>query len=244
MERIYLAQAQAGATVPLDAETAHYLTRVLRVPSGSEVLAFDGEGREFIGILEDWSGRKAGWRAVNMVREEPEPSCRIVLAQGLGKQDKMALVIQKATELGVWRIRPFSCRRAVVKLDRKSEETKTERWRKIAEEACRQSRRCRLPVIDEPCSLEELLETATGSVLLAYEGEGTVSLASVFHDTFQDLTLIVGPEGGFEPSEVDGARRRGARLVSLGPRILRTETAGPAFLAIAQYAAGDMKGNP
>ncbi|RJO65173.1 MAG: 16S rRNA (uracil(1498)-N(3))-methyltransferase [Myxococcales bacterium] len=248
VERLYLPQLASGAvaqgaTIALDEGQAHYLVRVLRLRKGDRLRAFDGVAREYAAVLADDRPRRVTLEIGVVAREEAPPAFRAVLAQGLAKQDKLDVVIQKAVELGVARVRPFVSRRAVLRLDAAETERRLDRWRKVAAEACRQCGRIRLAELDAPVSFETLLDSALadGPLLLAYEGRDAEPLtAFAASPGARTATLVVGPEGGFAPEEAQTARERGARLVSLGPRILRTETAGPAFLAIVQYLWGDL----
>lgn len=247
MERIFLPgiTADSGHLV-LPKDKAHYLIRVHRLKTGDAVAVFDGCANEFVARLKDVQREKD--RVVlaveRLLRTEPEAVPQITLCQGLAKQGKVETVIQKACELGVHAIRPFSSSYAVVQVKEGRTRKRLSRWEKVAQEACRQSGRIRLPEIAEPCSFEDLLKDDAGLRLLAYEGSDVEPLGDLLVSTPPErVSLIVGPEGGFAPEEIVLARESGVRIVSMGPRVLRTETAGVALLAVVQYTWGDLKGD-
>jgi len=167
---------------------------------------------------------------------------RIYLFQALPKADKMELIIQKAVELGVYAVIPVSTARCVVRLDEKKAEKKTERWQKIAEAAAMQSRRAIVPEIYAPMNMQQAAAWAhehTQMRVIPYELQSddrqTKSLLESAAEGITDLSVFIGPEGGFEPEEIALARQEGIRPISLGRRILRTETAGLAFLSWMIY---------
>lgn len=170
---------------------------------------------------------------------------RVTLAQGLAKGDKLDLVVQKATELGVSRIAPLQLDRCVVQLDRAKGEARATRWRRIAEEASRQSGSAEVPRVDEPSSLREFLQAARARgervALLYEEQDQDVRLGEWLRaQAGEPIALIVGPEGGISPAEVEAVREAGGAVLSLGPKILRTETVGIAALAIVLHLSGDL----
>ncbi len=242
MERVYVPDAQEGETIGLPKDKAHYLTRVHRLKNRDPLLAFDGVACEYAAELVVDKGMPVRLAVGNCVRRESAPRLHLTLAQGLPKQGKLETIIQKATELGVCAIAPFASRFGLPRIPRSGAEVKLQRWRTIAEEACRQCGRIRLPQILAPQPFERLIEQAAGqTVWLADEHKRGTVLTELCKDPAPpELTLIVGPEGGFHEGEVAQAQAAGAQLVSLGPRILRTETAGPALLAIVQTLWGDM----
>ena len=173
-------------------------------------------------ILEEW--------------ENKELPARIHLFQGLPKGDKMELIIQKAVELGAYRVVPVSMKRSVVKLDAKKADAKRKRWNAVSESAAKQSKRSLIPEVAPLMTYKEAVKEAAGydMVLLPYESADGIRktrelLASVKPGT--DIAVFIGPEGGFEDEEVELARENGAEIVTLGKRILRTETAGLCMLS-------------
>lgn len=220
----------ASATVRLTGEQARYLTAVLRLRPGDALEIFDGRGARYAAALEPGEILRVGARVLEEAR-----ALDVVLAQGLAKGEKMDLVVQKATELGVTRIAPFEAERSVVKLSAERGAARTERFRRIAQEAARQCGRADVPLIDEPRTLAALLETDRLCLLLDPPAALRLSAAA---RGVPRLLLAVGPEGGFSPGELELAQRAGAAAVGLGPLVLRTETAGLAALAVLQHLHG------
>lgn len=233
MRRLFLPPAQLEAPlVRLTAEQARYLTAVLRLRAGDLLEIFDGLGGRFAAELESADSVRVGARVAEEAR-----ALDVVLAQGLAKGEKMDLVVQKATELGVSRIVPLVAERSVVKLSAERGASRTERFRRIAQEAARQCGRADVPAIDEPQPLEAVLQTDRLCLLLDPAQPLRLSAAA---RGVSRLLLAIGPEGGFSPREVDLSQRAGALTVGLGPLVLRTETAGLAALALLQHLHGGL----
>ena len=225
-----------GGQIRITGPDVGHIRNVLRMAPGEMVLISDGAGRDMLSrisrigtdeILANVTGEEEG-------RELP---AQISLYQGLPKGDKLELIIQKAVELGAVRIVPVATENAVVKLEPKREANKRRRWQAIAESAAMQSKRSLIPEVARVLSFKEALEDAAGSdvALFAYEHQKGMAgtreeLARVAPG--QRIALFIGPEGGFAPQEVLQAEAAGFRPVSLGKRILRTETAGLALLSI------------
>ena len=178
-----------------------------------------------------------------------EPGLRLTLVQGLPKGDKMDFIIQKATELGVNRIIPLACERAVVKLTGDKQQRRLDRWQRIALEAAKQCRRPDIPEVAALATWEDVLAGMgkNTTALLPWEMENTTSLKKALIDcenldSVIDLYVFIGPEGGFTAAEVSLACSHGVRPVTLGPRILRTETAGLAVLTMILYQFGELGG--
>jgi 16S rRNA (uracil1498-N3)-methyltransferase len=182
-------------------------------------------------------------RRLEFLPESHEPSVRLSLLQGLAKGDKMDFIVQKAVELGVSAIYPVAMENAVVKLDAAKAARKVERWQKIAAAAAQQSKRDFIPTVHEVLDFRSAL-AASGSelLLLAYEEEQQAGLRQVLqeHPEVQSLAIIIGPEGGIAPAELQAARAAGAVSVSLGTRVLRTETAGLVAAAAIFYETGNL----
>jgi 16S rRNA (uracil1498-N3)-methyltransferase len=236
-----------GSQVELPPEPAAHLAKVLRVRSGDELTLFNGDGREFAGAVEAVRGSRVN-ASVGAARcIERESPLAITLLQCLPRGDRMDLVVQKATELGVTRIQPFLSRRSVVRLDAKQAGSKTQHWRAIAINACEQCGRNRLPVIDPPLELIDHLSAAQDSqayvprLRLVLEPGMSEALP---HHPGGGVEIAIGPEGGFAPEELEAMRLAGFQRVALGPRILRTETAAIAAIAWLQSRYGDMRHEP
>ncbi len=209
---------------------------VLRLKEGEMLLISDGAGKDYQCAVMALEPERIRVRILKL-EEDRELSSWITLYQGLPKGDKMEQIIQKAVELGAARIVPVATRNAVVKLEGKREEGKRKRWQAIAESSAKQSKRSRIPEISQVITLKEALTAASKDEvkLFAYEDqkglEGTrEQLSRVLPG--QRISIFIGPEGGFDPEEARWAREAGWAPISLGRRILRTETAGPALLAL------------
>jgi 16S rRNA (uracil1498-N3)-methyltransferase len=239
LTRVYVdAPLATGARCEIDGAAANHIMRVLRLRNGDELTVFDGHGGEYAARVD--SIRKDV--VLVDVREhraiERESSLRLTLAQGVSRGERMDLVIQKATELGVHRIVPLLTERSVVKLDATQSERKQQHWRGIVIAACEQCGRNTLPILDAPNTLYEFLRGApTTSTRLLLSPEGTTRPRNLAATSA--LTLLIGPEGGLSANEQEIAVDSGFERVSLGPRILRTETAALAALATLQALLGD-----
>ncbi|MBA4700942.1 MAG: 16S rRNA (uracil(1498)-N(3))-methyltransferase [Ruminococcus sp.] len=229
-----------GGIVCIEGTDVNHMKNVLRMKAGEKVEVSDGQGTEYLCEVDRYEGEYVFLRIISAGSKEAELPSRIFLFQGLPKGDKMELIIQKAVELGVYQIIPTSTKRAVVKLDAKKAGKKTERWNAIALSAAKQSGRSRVPQVMPVLSFREALEQARelDVVMIPYEqAEGmemTKKLISAVRPG-QDVGIFIGPEGGFEEDEVEKAIQSGAHSITLGKRILRTETAGLAILSILMY---------
>ena len=241
LTRVFVEQKLvAGKGVGLPEQAGLHLTRVLRLETGAPVTLFDGNGGEYAGTLE--RDGKNWWAKVGshdpVERESP---LDITLLQGVARGERMDLIVQKATELGISRIVPVLAERSVVRVDEKRRERKREHWQAIAISACEQSGRNRVPEVSEPRPLGDAiaaLPANSARFLLAADGEQSLTAFAV-RTRGQSLVLFIGPEGGIADNEEKFARANGFIGCRLGPRILRTETAGLAALAALQAIAGD-----
>jgi 16S rRNA (uracil1498-N3)-methyltransferase len=240
--------ASDGASVVLGREEARHLRDVLRLGRGQEVFVFDGEGREFRCRVDE-SGRDGAVLGVGGEVEpaSPESPLQLTLGVALLKGEKLDLVVQKATELGVRRIVPVVTRLADVRL-RKGVETsrRAERLRRIALEACKQSGRARVPVIDQPAAYESFVTSAPAnagewrSLFAERSGANLAGAIETLRARPNSVTALVGSEGGWTDEEIALARDAGWSVVTLGGRILRAETAAIAITALLQHAFGDL----
>lgn len=235
-----------GDRVTIAGGDFHHITRVLRLGPGDKIVAILPQEKEFtVEIVLVGPDRLVG-RILGQARPLAEPPVEVTLAQALVKGDKFDYIIQKATELGVAQFIPFQAEHSVVRLDEEKAEERRLRWQKIAREAAEQSGRLSLPLVREVTTLPQILEAA-GSYdlgLFLWEKEEEQGLKRVLQSArgARRLLLVVGPEGGFSRSEAALAREKGLKPVSLGPRILRTETAGPVAVALVLYELGDLGG--
>jgi len=220
-------------------DDVHHIVNVMRARVGEEILVSDGAGKTVRAKLVSLSPKEVKADVVEVLVEEHELPIRVTIGQGLPKGEKMEWILQKGTELGAYSFFPFFSERTIVKLDAKKEAKKLERWRKIVKEAAEQSHRAVLPELLSPVSFREALQAAKSytKCAIAYEKEGSTTLHHVLEDMSADdsLLVLVGPEGGFSVDEVAQAEKMGFLTVSLGPRILRTETASQYILACASY---------
>lgn len=217
----------------------NHIKNVLRIKQGEEMLVSDGTGRDYLCQAEEIAGLEVTVRILETEEEVRELPSRIWLFQGLPKSDKMEFIIQKAVELGAAGIVPVSTRNTVVKLDPKKEEAKVKRWQAIAESAAKQSKRSLVPRVSGIMTLKEAfdyVESQGFSVrLIPYEHEAGMDGTKTELDAAgpgQDIAVFIGPEGGFDEREIELALSKGVRPISLGRRILRTETAGLALLSV------------
>ena len=225
-------------------EDVNHLKNVLRMREGDELVLCDGEGRDYKCVISSFTKDSAMFTVLSGEASNAEIPVKIALYQGIPKKDKMELIIQKAVELGAAEIVPVAMKRCIAKIeDAKSEKKKLERWNEISKAAAKQSGRGIIPEVGACLGFKEALEKAKNEgclIGLAYENaEGIASLSAftdmMKSDTDRNTVLLIGPEGGFDVSEVELAKEYGAHIISLGKRILRTETAGLAALSIFMY---------
>lgn len=221
--------------VAFAADESRHMTRSLRLGRGDLVLVFDGRGREYLcRISSAWPCVEA--EVIEEVESAAEPRAQIELAQALIKGDKFDLVVQKATEVGVASISPLITDRSDVKLPPERANARLERWRRIAREAAKQCRRASVPEVRPVATLQRLLENAEKPDLrLLFSEQGGESLRLLLASRPRRIGLLVGPEGGWSEREIELAMACGARPVTLGPRILRAETAGIIAVALVNY---------
>lgn len=254
MQRYFIDPKQFGdREVAIVGDDAHHIVRVLRSEIGDECIVSDGQEREALVRLTSLGKDRVTADIVELRPMTAEPAVEVWVAQSLPKGDKMELVIQKGTEIGASRFLPFVSDRTIVQLEPKKEGKKVERWQKIAKEAAEQAHRNRVPVVESPLSWKELLKRveATDASWICYEKESGQELRSVIKQALHTapksggphrLLLVIGPEGGFTEQEVAAAEAAGCKSISLGRRILRTETAAMVGLTCILYEAGEMGG--
>ncbi|MBS3995554.1 MAG: 16S rRNA (uracil(1498)-N(3))-methyltransferase [Alkaliphilus sp.] len=240
-------QEENDVIIITDSDDVKHIAKVLRLKEKDEIEICDGNNNEYIGEIcyLDKSGIKL--KILTKYKTLTESNVEVTLFQGIPKASKMDYIIQKCTEMGIHAIVPVITERTIVQIkDKKTEEKKVERWQKVAEEAAKQSKRGVIPRILEPLSFNELLNSISDYdlMLVPYEKELKSSMRQAFKHKklIKRIGIIVGPEGGFEENEIEAAKDCGAIPVTLGPRILRTETAGLISLSIVMYELGDLGG--
>ena len=245
MSTFYISNSQIEDNiVKVVGDDLHHIKDVLRVKTG-EILDFcDENAIRYRCKLSQYADSCGIFEIISKTSESTESCVNITLFQGLPKQERMDLVVQKASELGVKTVVPVNMERSIVKIDDKNELKKIDRWNKIAKEACSQSGRQELTVVNRPVNFKNIIENIGkyDIVLLPYENEKVVSIKEALRsyldkkDTSLNIAVIVGPEGGFSESEINLIGNfSNVKVVTLGKRILRTETAGPAVAAMLLY---------
>ena len=227
-------------TIYITDEDAKHMISVLRMKKDDRVLVSDGQDIDYDCIIKDISKNKVELEIKDMFKSISEPQVKVTLYQGLPKSDKMELIIQKCVELGVDKIVPVAAERSVVKFEEpKKSEKKIERWNKISEAAAKQSQRSKVPLVTEIMSYSQAIEQAVkenDSVIIPYENETNFTIKQFLKDfNGRSIAVFIGPEGGFADKEIEFAKQKNIQAVTLGKRILRTETAGFVVLANVMY---------
>jgi 16S rRNA (uracil1498-N3)-methyltransferase len=230
-----------GTETALPAGAAHHVLRVLRLKTGEVVTLFDGEGGEYRAQLARASPRGVTVRVVEHRDVERESPLRVTLVQGLAAADRMDYAVQKAVELGVAAIAPVITARSVVRLDGERAARRAARWRQIVIAACEQSGRNRLPTVHEPCAFATWLAAPSQAELRLLLAPGAARSLGRLAQPGGAVEILVGPEGGLTTEEAAAACDAGFCPVRLGPRVLRTESAGPAMLAAMHALWGDWR---
>lgn len=245
--RIFFPVTDESSRISIAGEKAHYLTRVLRCRRGDIINVLDGKGNSFQCVIRELSKKAVSLEIIDVHPYDTESPLNLILLQGLLKGDKMDLVIQKTTELGIKEVCPVITERSQIK-----ETDKVARWRKIAEDASRQSGRTVIPTIHDPIKMDSFFESKGLKIrgFIFWEGGGTPLREAIhkvfpsplrpFTDTDSPVYIFIGPEGGFTPPEVKRAEVSGLVSVSLGKRILRAETASIVTTALLQFHIGDL----
>lgn len=231
----------------LTGDQHHYLARVLRLKAGAELTLFDGGGGEYAAVIEDVQRARSTLRTGEFRDTDNESPLSLCLAQGVGRGERTDLAIQKAVELGVTSIVPLLTRRGVVRLEASRAKRRLAHWQGIVVHACQQCGRNRIPRLHAAMPLEEWLREyrnrgdggGSGGLDLLLDPEATGGIGELEY-AGGTITLLVGPEGGFDAGERDAARGAGFRGVGLGPRILRTETAAISAVTAVQSRWGDL----
>ncbi|MCD7097398.1 16S rRNA (uracil(1498)-N(3))-methyltransferase [Stenotrophomonas sp. MMGLT7] len=232
---------QAGAELSLPDDAAHHLTRVLRLREGDACVLFNGDGCDYDAQLTSVGKREVRVRLTGRRELHNESPLRIVLLQGIARGEKMDLILQKATELGVAGFVPVLAERTEVRLDAERGAKRLAHWQEVIASACGQSGRARVPAVQAPQPLAEaagLLDA--GALRLTLDPHGEHRLPTLQVSATMDVVVAIGPEGGWSPRDRDTLAAAGFSGLQLGPRVLRTETAGLAAIAALQARFGDL----
>lgn len=240
ISRIFQASSLVvGDSIQLDESASHHLARVLRANVGDALILFNGQGGEYVAYITEITKKNVTAQIQEFVAVDRESPLELCLAQGISRGEKMDYTIQKAVELGAKKIIPLLTERCTVKLDQERREKRWQHWHAIMISACEQSGRTHVPELSKPLSLDAWLEEARTGVSFVLAPGAETKLKTITLPSRQ-ATLLIGPEGGLSEAEIQQACAKGFQPLSLGPRVLRTETAAVAALAVLQAAFGDM----
>lgn len=238
--RIFIdAELQPKQSYSLDDNNLAHLIRVLRMQEGDAIRVFNGRGLEYAASLEQVQKKSASFMVTTLIKEEAPAILQLHLGQVMSKGERMDFTIQKATELGISEITPLISERCDVRLKGDRQDKKLEHWQKIAISACQQSGRNYVPTIHPVQTLDEWLAQRQEQVRLVLHPHQQQPLSE--YQPPQSVALLVGPEGGFSEQEIEQCLNQGFDGLTLGPRILRTETAALAALSVLQFQWGDFK---
>ncbi len=245
MHHFFVEPSQIGTdTIVITGSDVNHIKNVLRMKLGEQLCIYDGAYHEYLCSIRQFGTEEILLSIIKKTEQTSELSSKLILFQGLPKGDKMELIVQKAVELGVYEIIPVSTKRAVVKLDDKKKESKRKRWQAIAESAAKQSGRGMIPQIGSVMTLKEAFAYAEGfdKNLIPYELEQGMTKTKEVLSTLKSgmsIGIFIGPEGGFDEVEIEQAVEKNIQPVSLGKRILRTETAGLCILSVLMFQLED-----
>lgn len=238
-----------GDTAIIEGEDVKHIYKVLRLKEGDKININNCNGKEFLGRIKEVSKANVQVELLENLDVNNEAPIDIYLFQGYPKSAKMDLIVQKCTELGIKEITPVITKRVISALGevRNNDNKKIERWNKIAFEACKQSKRTIIPVVNDVIDFSQLLNCLNNMdlIVVPYENANNYGIRQMInnlHNKVKNIGIVIGPEGGFEESEIESLKNIGAHIVTLGPRILRTETAGFACLTLLMYELGDIGG--
>jgi 16S rRNA (uracil1498-N3)-methyltransferase len=238
-----------GEMFDLGGENLRYVKSVLRMKTGDHLILFDGAGWEYEAVIKNFSAKGINVEVLGKNRIQDE-AVKITVLQALPKANKMDSIVQKATELGACRIIPFRSVRSVPQLTADKARVRVSRWRSIATEAARQCGRADIPEVNDVLSFEEMLASVEGGTLkiIFWEEESQRGIKKLLRDKrcegAKDISVMIGPEGGFSREEVESAVRSGFISVSLGRNVLKVETAAVTIISIIQYELGIFEGEP
>ena len=236
--RVYVRNTlAANAEIELDEAAAHYLAKVLRMQAGRELILFNGEGGEYAAQITQVTKKSLSVTLGEHAAINRESPLQLELAIGISRGERFDYVLQKATELGVSKITPLITERTEVKVSGDRQEKLQERWQQIIISACEQCQRNILPQLGEPQKIEDWLDACRAELRFVLHHRDSQKLPA--EKSPQSVALLVGPEGGLSESEIELAKDKEFAPLTLGPRVLRTETAPVTAISLAQYLWGD-----
>lgn len=236
----FFADFTGGELINLSPEDSKHISKALRMKTGEKLTVCNGAGTDFECEIDSVCGDSVSVRVLSQKPSETEADVDITIYQALPKSDKMDGIVQRAVELGAVRIVPMLSERCVSRPDGKACDSKVKRWNKIALEAAMQCGRGIIPTVAPVCSFKQAIKEMTADVVIMFYEGGGMPIREMDIKSGQKIAVIVGPEGGFELSEVEFAKECGAVIGSLGPRILRTQTASLAATAAIMFMTENM----
>ncbi len=237
--RVYVGQPLAiTESVLLNESASHYLSKVLRMQEGRELIVFNGQGGEYFAQITEIGKKHVSIQLNQFVTDNRQSPLDLHLAIGISRGERMDWVLQKATELGVTQIIPLMTERTEVKIKGEKQDKKMQHWQQIIVSACEQCQRNLLPILQEPQAIDGWLKTVTTDCrfVLHHRKDQGLSISPVP----KSVTLLIGPEGGLSEEEIALAENAKFQSLRLGPRVLRTETAPVAAISLVQYCWGDL----
>ena len=244
MNRFYHSKSiNINENIVMDDFAAHHALKVMRLKNNDQLILFNGDGSDYTGQVINISKRQVEVSIKSKKNIGNESNLRVILLQALTSSEKMDLIIQKTTELGISEIQPIVCERSIVKIKKEKIEKKLSHWRQVAIAACEQCGRAKIPKIHEPENITKYLERIIESdkdTKIILSPEASKSLDNIAPNIKQDIKVLIGPEGDFTKQELDLSIQNGFSPIKIGPRILRTETAPISILSILQYKYGDI----
>lgn len=239
MSRFFVAPFD-GDTAVISGQDAHHIARVLRMQVGDSLTLCDAHGMDYACEILSVNDGEVSLRVCDRMPSVTEPTTVVTLYQGLPKSEKMEWIIQKCVEIGITRIVPVAMSRCVVKLNGADGEKKQSRWQKIAAGAAEQSGRGIIPEVTAPISFNAMLSALKDEYAVTFYEGGGVSLSTLVGEHTRQVSIVIGPEGGFSLDEIEKLRENGAYIATLGKRILRCETAPMVALSVIMQLTGNM----
>ena len=244
MNRFYHSKPiNINENIVMDDFATHHALKVIRLKNNDQLILFNGDGSDYTGQVINISKRQIEVSIKSKKNIRSESNLRVIILQALTSSEKMDLIIQKTTELGISEIQPIVCERSIVKIKKEKIEKKLSHWRQVAIAACEQCGRAKIPKIHEPENIIKYLQRIIESnkdTKIILSPEAPESLDNITPNIKQDIKVLIGPEGDFTKQELDFSIQKGFSPIKIGPRILRTETAPMCILSILQYKYGDI----